>query len=67
MNFGLQPLLGKAVAMIQDARLSGRTDAAVVAERLLSHQWRRQRRPSTGKFFTARDREVIRAVAPVHE
>ena len=36
MNFGLQPLLGKAVAMIQDARLGGRTDAAVVAERLLS-------------------------------
>jgi energy-coupling factor transporter ATP-binding protein EcfA2 len=35
-NFGLWPLLGKAVAMIQDARLSGRTDAATVAERLLS-------------------------------
>ena len=35
-NFGLWPLLGKTVAMIQDARLSGRTDAAAVAERLLS-------------------------------
>jgi putative DNA primase/helicase len=35
-NFGLWPLLGKTVAMIQDARLSGRTDAASVAERLLS-------------------------------
>jgi putative DNA primase/helicase len=35
-NFGLWPLLGKTVAMIQDARLSGRTDAATVAERLLS-------------------------------
>jgi putative DNA primase/helicase len=35
-NFGLWPLLGKSVAMIQDARLSGRTDAAAVAERLLS-------------------------------
>jgi putative DNA primase/helicase len=34
--FGLWPLLGKSVAMIQDARLSGRTDAAAVAERLLS-------------------------------
>ncbi len=36
MNFGLWPLLGKSVAMIQDARLSGRTDAAAVTERLLS-------------------------------
>ena len=35
-NFGLWPLLGKTVAMMQDARLSGRTDAAAVAERLLS-------------------------------
>jgi putative DNA primase/helicase len=35
-NFGLWPLLGKTVAMILDARLSGRTDAAAVAERLLS-------------------------------
>lgn len=35
-NFGLWPLIGKTIAMIQDARLSGRTDAAAVAERLLS-------------------------------
>lgn len=35
-NFGLWPLIGKTVAMIQDARLSGKTDAAAVAERLLS-------------------------------
>ena len=35
-NFGLWPLLGKTVAMNQDARLSGRTDAATVTERLLS-------------------------------
>jgi putative DNA primase/helicase len=35
-NFGLWPLLGKSVAMVQDARLSGRTDAAAVTERLLS-------------------------------
>ncbi len=34
--FGLWPLLGKTVAIIQDARLSERTDAAAVAERLLS-------------------------------
>src|SRR5262249_61592822 len=35
-NFGLWPLLGKTLAIISDARLSGRTDAAVVTERLLS-------------------------------
>jgi putative DNA primase/helicase len=35
-NFGLWPLLGKTVAIISDARLSGRTDAAVIVERLLS-------------------------------
>jgi putative DNA primase/helicase len=35
-NFGLQPLIGKPVAIIADARLGGTTDASVVAERLLS-------------------------------
>jgi putative DNA primase/helicase len=35
-NFGLQTLLGKSVAIISDARLSGRTDQAVITERLLS-------------------------------
>ena len=35
-NFGLQPLVGKRLATITDARLSGRTDQAVVTERLLS-------------------------------
>jgi putative DNA primase/helicase len=35
-NFGLWPLLGKTVAIISDARLSGRTDIAIVVERLLS-------------------------------
>jgi putative DNA primase/helicase len=35
-NFGLWPLLGKSLAIISDARLSGRTDAALVTERLLS-------------------------------
>jgi putative DNA primase/helicase len=35
-NFGLWPLLGKQLAIISDARLSGRTDSAVVTERLLS-------------------------------
>lgn len=35
-NFGLQPLLGKQLAVISDARLSGRTDQAIITERLLS-------------------------------
>jgi putative DNA primase/helicase len=34
--FGLQPLLGKTLATISDARLSGRADLAQVVERLLS-------------------------------
>jgi putative DNA primase/helicase len=34
--FGLWPLLGKLVALIADARLSGRTDSIAVVERLLS-------------------------------
>lgn len=34
-NFGLQSLLGKPLAIISDARLSGRTDQAIVVERLL--------------------------------
>src|SRR5262249_12040822 len=36
LPFGLQPLLGKTLATITDARLSGRTDLAQVTERLLS-------------------------------
>lgn len=35
-NFGLQPLIGKRVAIISDARLSGHTDQAIIAERILS-------------------------------
>jgi putative DNA primase/helicase len=35
-NFGLAPLLGKHLAIIGDARLSGRTDTAAVVERLLT-------------------------------
>ncbi len=35
-NFGLAPLIGKRVAIISDARLSGKADQAVIAERLLS-------------------------------
>ncbi|MCC7351830.1 MAG: hypothetical protein IT446_14820 [Phycisphaerales bacterium] len=35
-NFGLWPLIGKQLAIIGDARLSGRSDQAIVVERLLS-------------------------------
>ena len=35
-NFGLSPLLGKSLAVVSDARLGGRADAAQVVERLLS-------------------------------
>lgn len=35
-NFGLWPLLGKTLAIVSDARLSGRSDQATIAERLLS-------------------------------
>ncbi len=35
-NFGLAPLIGKSVALIPDARLSGRADSQVIIERLLS-------------------------------
>jgi putative DNA primase/helicase len=35
-QFGLSPLIGKSVALIADARLSGRADSQVIVERLLS-------------------------------
>lgn len=35
MPFGLAPLIGKSVAIVGDAQLSGRTDSAAVVERLL--------------------------------
>src|SRR4030095_16234340 len=35
-NFGLQDLIGKSLALISDARLSGKADNKVVVERLLS-------------------------------
>jgi putative DNA primase/helicase len=35
-NFGLQDLIGKPVGLISDARISSRTDGAIVTERLLS-------------------------------
>jgi putative DNA primase/helicase len=35
-NFGLWPLIGKLLAIISDARLSGRTDQAIITERILA-------------------------------
>lgn len=52
-NFGLSPLLGKSVAIINDARLSGRVDGAVVVERLLS---------ITGEDAQTVDRKFLDAV-----
>lgn len=36
MNFGLWPLIGKSLAIISDARITGRADQAAVVERVLS-------------------------------
>jgi putative DNA primase/helicase len=35
-NFGMAPLIGKRLAVISDARISGKADAAVIAERILA-------------------------------
>ena len=35
-NFGIAPLIGKSLAIISDARLSGKADQAIIAERLLA-------------------------------
>ena len=35
-NFGLQPLIGRQLAIISDARLGKASDGQVIAERLLS-------------------------------
>jgi len=35
-NFGIQPLVGRPLALISDARLSSKADAGIVVERLLS-------------------------------
>lgn len=58
-NFGLQPLIGRPLALISDARLSGRVDTKVVVERLLSISGedsltidRKYREPWTGRLPT---------------
>lgn len=35
-NFGLAPLIGKRLAIVSDARLSGKTEQSIIVERLLS-------------------------------
>ena len=58
-NFGLWPLIGRPVAIISDARLSGRSDIAVIVERILTITGestltidRKNREPWTGKLPT---------------
>jgi putative DNA primase/helicase len=58
-NFGLQPLIGRPLALISDARLSGRADGQVVVERLLSISGedsltldRKYKEPWTGRLPT---------------
>lgn len=58
-HFGLWPLLGKSLAIISDARLSGRVDQSIVVERLLSVSGedaltidRKNLEPVTGKLST---------------
>ena len=58
-NFGLSPLIGKPLALISDARLSGRSDNSIVVERLLSISGedsltidRKYREPWTGRLPT---------------
>jgi putative DNA primase/helicase len=58
-NFGLSPLIGRPLALISDARLSGKADGHVVVERLLSVSGedsitvdRKYRDPWTGRLST---------------
>lgn len=54
-RFGLAPLVGKNLAIVSDARLSGRSDMAVVVERLLN---------ITGQDMQTIDRKGI---SPLHQ
>ena len=58
-RFGLWPLIGKSLAIFNDARLSNRSDQAVIVERLLSISGedaltidRKNLAPTTGKLST---------------
>ena len=41
-NFGLQPLIGKPLALISDARLSTKADSKIVGRTPVVNLWRRQ-------------------------
>lgn len=63
-NFGLQPLVGKQLATVSDARLGTRTDNLVAVERLLSISGedyitvdRKYQEPWTGKLLDAARRD----------
>lgn len=58
-NFGLQPLIGKPLALVSDARMSAKADSKIVVERLLSVSGedsltidRKYRDPWTGRLPT---------------
>src|SRR5206468_776830 len=58
-NFGLQPLIGKPLAVVSDARLAARSDNMIAVERLLSISGedtltidRKYRDPWTGRLPT---------------
>lgn len=58
-NFGLSTMIGRPLALISDARLSGKADSGIVVERLLSISGedaltidRKYRQPWTGKLPT---------------
>ena len=58
-NFGLEPLIGKPLAIVGDARISGRSDTAAIVESLLSISGedtltidRKHKSPWTGKLPT---------------
>jgi len=53
IRFGLWPLLNKTVAVVPDARLSGRTDSSIIVERLLS---------ISGEDCLTIDRKMLKAV-----
>lgn len=51
-NFGMAPLIGKKVALIADARVSSKSDGAIIAERILS---------ITGEDMQTIDRKMLSA------
>lgn len=69
-NFGLWPLIGKSLAIISDARLSGRADQVAVVERIPAGSEASRRRAVEGVGVPIRgyrfDAVPVRATEPVH-